>query len=433
MKSTAELSLLSGPLPWMLSAFGLAGALWLIGGAGRRSLGRAGVRSSWLALSAALAMYVVVERWWRPFPDTLPRPVYLWFGLAVWTITLLPPRIHGTRLWRAKALSLVAAAALVLASAVQVNLVFAAYPTVEDALGLGGDNRISLTAVPSGQAEPVTGWPLDSVWSPPGGLPANGRVVRAVVPGPVSRFVARPAEIYLPPAYFATPRPLLPVLVLLSGQPGSPIDWFNGGRLSQTMDAYAATHGGLAPVVVVADATGGTWSNPLCLDSRLGNVATYLAVDLRAWVIGKLQVDADPRRWAIGGISYGGTCALQMATNYPGAYPTFLGLSGDAEPSLGDRHQTVKAAFGADTAAFERVNPMTLLRTRRYPDSAGVLVTGTGDSAARSAQTAVAAAAAAAGMQIRARELPGEHSWAVWSAGLRTEMNWLATRLGVSP
>ncbi|MFD6156460.1 alpha/beta hydrolase [Nocardia sp. NPDC060256] len=430
MKSTAELSLLSGPLPWTLSILGLAAALWLLGGG--RSVGRAGVRASWLAMSAAVAVYVVVERWWRPFPDAMPRPVYLWFGLAVWAVALAPRRIRAARLWTAKTLSLAAAAAMVVASAVQVNLVFAAYPTVEDALGLGADNRISFTAVPSGQAAPVTGWPLDSVWFPPAGLPANGRVLRAAVPGAVSRFIARPAEIYLPPAYFATPRPLLPVLVLLSGQPGSPIDWFNGGRLIQTMDAYAATHGGLAPVVVVADATGGTWSNPLCMDSRLGNVATYLAVDLRTWVIGKLQVDPDPRRWAIGGISYGGTCALQMATNYPGAFPTFLGLSGDAEPTLGDRRQTVKAAFGADAAAFDRVNPIHLLRTRRYPDSAGVLITGAGDNVARSAQATVAAAAAAAGMQIRARELPGEHSWAVWSAGLRTEMDWLAARMGVS-
>ncbi|MFC8936215.1 alpha/beta hydrolase-fold protein [Rhodococcus sp. NPDC057135] len=35
-----------------------------------------------------------------------------------------------------------------------------------------------------------------------------------------------------------------------------------------------------------------------------------------------LQVNPDPRAWAIGGLSYGGTCALQLATNYPQIFPT---------------------------------------------------------------------------------------------------------------
>ncbi|MGW4243015.1 alpha/beta hydrolase [Nocardia sp. NPDC004722] len=432
MPSISELSLLSGSLPWIICAVGVAGALWLFG-VGRRSLGRASVGSSWLGLAAALAVHIVVEHWWRPFPDAIPPPVYLWFGFAVWAVGLLPIRITHSRGWATKALSLCAAIATVLASAIQVNLVFAAYPTVEDVLGLGGGNRISLTSVPAGQAEPVTGWPLDSVWRPPAGLPKKGRVLRAAVPGAVSQFAARSAEIYLPPAYFATPRPLLPVLVLLAGQPGSPIDWFNGGRLTQTMDAFAAAHGGLTPVIVVADATGSPWYNPLCLDSKLGNVATYLAVDLPAWITKRLQVDPDPRRWAIAGNSYGGTCALQLATNYPTVYPTFLGLSGDPEPTLGSRHQTAQAAFGSDIAAFERVNPLNLLRTHRYPDSAGVLIAGTEDRAGRSAQVTIATAASAAGMRIRLRELPGGHTWAVWSAGLRAEMDWLAGRLGVTP
>ncbi|WP_407812297.1 alpha/beta hydrolase-fold protein, partial [Staphylococcus aureus] len=93
------------------------------------------------------------------------------------------------------------------------------------------------------------------------------------IAGTVSGFSARDAEIYLPPAYFTNPRPELPVLVLLAGQPGAPEDWLQGGRLVQTMDTYAAAHSGLAPVVVVADGTGSELANPLCVDSQLGNVA----------------------------------------------------------------------------------------------------------------------------------------------------------------
>ena len=64
----------------------------------------------------------------------------------------------------------------------------------------------------------------------------------------------------------------------------------------------------------------------------------HLAQDVPAWITTHLQVDRDPTNWAIGGLSLGGTCALQMATNYTDVYPTFLDLSGDPEPTLGD-HQ----------------------------------------------------------------------------------------------
>lgn len=68
---------------------------------------------------------------------------------------------------------------------------------------------------------------------------------------------------------------------------------------------------------MVADALGATEANPMCMDSDLGNVFTYLTVDLPSWVKDHLQVSADPRDWAIGGYSYGGTCALQTAVSAP--------------------------------------------------------------------------------------------------------------------
>jgi len=46
------------------------------------------------------------------------------------------------------------------------------------------------------------------------------------------------------------------------------------------LDAYAANHEGLAPIVVVADQLGTPTANPLCLDSALGKSETYLARDL---------------------------------------------------------------------------------------------------------------------------------------------------------
>jgi S-formylglutathione hydrolase FrmB len=199
------------------------------------------------------------------------------------------------------------------------------------------------------------------------------------------------------------------------------------------MDRFAASHGGLAPVVVMPDWLGAPFTNTLCLDSRLGAVQTYLTVDVPAWVRATLQVDPDPASWAVGGLSAGGTCALQLAVNAPQTFPTFVDVSGQSEPTLGDRARTVAAAFGGDAAAFASVNPLELLAARSYPGSAGTVVVGSGDSLFRPQAQQVADAARRAGMQIEYRELPGGHDWRVWAPGLETSLPWLATRTGLTP
>ena len=430
-----EWSLLDGPLPWLVTAVGVAGGLWLVCVRRRWFWQRALPTAIVAAVVLTAVVRVVVERWWRPFPDSLPFMICAYFGCGVCAVVLVVPRIVASSGMAGRVTSGVAAVAVLLALAVQVNVFFAQYPTIGDLLGSPPDHEIAFADVP-GPTTLVTGVPLESVWrtvpkaATVGSAP--GRVVVALpIPGVRSGFSARSAVLYLPPAYFASPRPLLPVLILLPGQPGSPSDWVHGGRLSATMDAFAAAHAGLAPVVVVADEDGGSFDNPVCLDSRLGNAATYLAVDVPDWVRTHLQVDSAPTSWAIAGISSGGTCALQMATNYPQVYPTFFDMSGDSEPTLGDRRQTVDAAFGGDDAAFARVNPVDLMRVRRYPESSGLFVTGVDDADGVAAQRSVCEAATAAGMGTRCVEVSGGHDWSVWSDALSSEMEWLARHLGL--
>ena len=143
-------------------------------------------------------------------------------------------------------------------------------------------------------------------------------------------------------------------------------------------------------------------------------------------------MDPDSEGWAVGGVSYGGTCALQLATNHPDVYPTFLDISGSAEPTLGDRGRTVAAAFGTDRAAFVRVNPLDLLRARRYPGSAAAIVVGTADVDTKPDARLVYRATTAAGMDSHYTEVPGSHDWRAFSAGLARELPWLAQRMGLT-
>jgi S-formylglutathione hydrolase FrmB len=386
-----------------------------------------------LGLVAGVGLVVVVDVAWRPFPDPLPRLVAVCVALVVAAAALAVPRPGS---WRVKALAVVAVLVVALAGAAQVNAYFGAYPTVRTALGLPVADLIDLVQLPGRVPTTVAARPgvaLSLSWTAPASLPAKGVVSIVSIPGKVSRFTARRAWVYLPPAYLSTPRAQLPVLVLVAGQPGSPRDWFDGGQLASTMNAFAAAHAGLAPVVVVADPLGGELAQTVCVDSRAGNSYTYLSVDVPAWIRANLQVNSDPRGWAIGGLSFGGTCALQLAVNAPTVYPTFLDISGQDEPTLGTRALTIAEVFGGDAAAFKRVNPLDVLRTRRFTGSAGLIVAGRDDTMYQPQARTVLAATRAAGMDVTYLELPGGHSWHVWSCGLEHGLPWIATKTGLTP
>ena len=219
------------------------------------------------------------------------------------------------------------------------------------------------------------------MWKAPEGMPIRGRVTTLPVPGTISGFSARDAQVYLPPSYFTNPRPLLPVLVLMAGQPGKPEDWLQGGKLTRDNGCLCTRSRGVG-----SSRRDSRWNRVAGWPIRCAPTR-HRARSARIWqrtcplrLANAFQIDTNPRAWAIGGLSYGGTCSLQMATNYPEVYPTFLDLSGQLEPSLGDRQRTVDEIFGGDEAAFVKVNPMDLLATRKFPNSGGVFVVGTDDN-----------------------------------------------------
>ncbi len=204
----------------------------------------------------------------RPLPAQLPASNFVWIALAMFGVigaALVLLRRPGL----ARGLSVTAFAGLAAIVAVgQVNAQTGTYPTLGSLVGhwpVGSVENVAFDSLPPG-AEPWVqrgGLPTETHWQVPVRMPSNGVVTEAAIPGNVSGFDARPATLYLPPAYLADPRAELPVLVLVAGEPGSPSDWLDSGRLATTVDAYASRHFGLAPVVVVPDALGGDYdANP---------------------------------------------------------------------------------------------------------------------------------------------------------------------------
>ncbi len=108
--------------------------------------------------------------------------------------------------------------------------------------------------------------------------PAKGTVVTVVVPGRRSGISPHTAMVYLPPQYFSQPTAHFPVLYLLHGSPGLPVDWFRGGEAA-TAGLAAATAG--TPVILVAPKMSSGWlSDSECIDRRSGRWETYLTEDV---------------------------------------------------------------------------------------------------------------------------------------------------------
>ncbi|MFJ9951058.1 alpha/beta hydrolase [Kitasatospora sp. NPDC091207] len=422
--------LTQGPIPYAVLAAGWAALALLALTRDRRWRGLRPLGAVLLALTLTALVKVVVDGWWHPFPEGLPDYVLRWIGLALLAISLAgfrAPLLSGRRRLYAAG----GAALVLLMAASQVNRGFDQYPTAR--MMLAPKTQALTTGKAPQTVSPPPGKALADVWQAPAGLPAKGTVSSAPIPGTKSGFDARDAYIYLPPAYQASPRPLLPVLVLLAGQPGSPSDWVTSGGLQQRMDAFAADHQGLAPIVVMADQIATSMGNTLCMDSRIAKAQTYLAEDVPDWIHTHLQTATGRTSLAIGGMSLGGTCSLQLAVNAPQVYGAFLDISGQAEPDLGGHSETVGKAFGGDEAAFAAVNPAHLMATRSYPDTAGVFAVGAGDAAFRPQQEAMYAAARQAGMKVEFQPIPGGHSWWVFRDALEQNLPWLAKQTGLIP
>jgi S-formylglutathione hydrolase FrmB len=441
--------LASGPVPALAFGVGAAALAYLLI---RRSPKWWIYAAATAVASAAAAMalcWAVINVWYW-WPEDLPNTVVVCVAFGIWgLITALLGVGRAVRHARTarhgtaeavrgispvrRVLGVTAAVAILSVSALQVNAYFGEYPTVGSlvqgapALALGIPHY--LTKKDANRFRTV---PVADGWTAPRAMPATGEFRSVAIPGKVSGFHARDAVVYLPPAYFTAHRPVLPVLVMVSGQPGSPDNYLQSGRLEQALGSYASDHHGLAPVVVIPDANGSQEANTMCMNSALGRVDTYMAVDVPDWITDTLNVDTNHRHWAVAGFSYGATCAVQMVTRHPNVYSTFAAISPEHEPALtANRTVTIQRAFDGRAAAFDAVVPLTLLEHRKYPEIHGWFASGEQDAVYTKNVGMLFTAGRKAGMTLTRTTFPGGHSWIMVGEALPSALNFLGARLGL--
>ena len=459
MDFPSDLRLVDGPVVWFTWFFGAAGLAYLLWHAVLRPTGfrptsfrqirlRAPVPAAVVVAAVILlaAALVAAVHWFliyviSVFPDELPGETLAWTLAAVVALLLWLMGLPGlwrrggnrTKRWRPSVAATAAFLAVLLLSAVQINIYFGLNHTVSDLTGTAVARiqplEAGLTRAAGGPA--ATGL---THWHAPAHLP-GGVVRKAVIPGTLSGFQGRDAYVYLPPAYQSSPRPALPVLVLFAGQPGAPADWLTGGALRSRLDRFAAQHDGVAPVAVVVDPNGSPSGNTMCMDSRIAQADTFLSRDVPDWINRTLDVDPDPRQWAAGGFSFGGTCAMQMVTRHPDVYSAALAFSSESEPALAkERAKTIEASFGGDTEAFDRLTPLRIMAEQRFDGHGVYFAVGDRDPEFTGYMDVLSDAARRAGFTVETHRIANTgHSWDTASNGLPGGLEFLARRWGISP
>nr|WP_246325835.1 alpha/beta hydrolase-fold protein [Actinomycetospora corticicola] len=325
------------------------------------------VRGRWLRLGAVVVLGVAgafaalgVFSGSGLASDPAPVLLWVWVGITVGAVVAVVVAWGPAPWWR-RGLSVLVVPLSVVCVAVVANQWVGYVTTVQEGwseLDAGPlPDQVDAAALPS-----MIGHPR-----------STGAVVQVSIPADASGFAHRDEDVWLPPAWFAAgPRPVLPAIMMIGGEFNTPGDWIRVGNAVGTADAYAAAHGGTAPVLVFADA-GGTFNNDTeCVDGPRGNAAAHLTRDVVPYVEHSFGVSSDPRAWGVVGWSMGGTCAVDLAVMHPELFDSFDDIAGDAGPEVGTKQQTIDRLYGGDAAAWAANDPATVLAGHApYADTAG--------------------------------------------------------------
>jgi S-formylglutathione hydrolase FrmB len=377
--------------------------------------------------------------------DPPPPLLCIWIAAAGLALGVAVLGWHGARWWRRGA-AVSAVLLCVLCAALAVNLWVGYFPTVYTAW-----NQLTAGPLPD-QTDRVTAMQMG------GPRPVKGVVVPVTIPADVSQFNHRGELVYLPPAWFASnPAPRLPTVMMIGPALNTPADWLRTGHAIDTIDDFASAHGGYAPVLVFADATGAFNNDTECVNGPRGNAADHLTKDIVPYMISNFRVSADRANWGVLGFSMGGTCALDLTVMHPDLFSAFVDIAGDAGPNMGTKAQTIATLFGGNANAYAAFDPATVITRHcryegiygwfdvpgtpraehRYITAAGIgaVAVGAHDPSGNPegqdfAANSLCTVGSAHGIRCSVVTQPGRHDWPFGAQSFASALPWLAGRLG---
>ncbi len=220
--------------------------------------------------------------------------------------------------------------------------------------------------------------------------------------------------IYLPTGYRADTASY-PVLYLLHGNNGEPMDWVTQGDLQTTADTLIARRE-IAPVVIVMPQGGTDW-----YVDRKEKMETAFFEDLMPEIERRYAVAGDRGGRAIGGVSMGGFGALRYAMEHPDAFCGALLLSpaiyaNDPPPDSSARRVGVFGDHQFDLHVWRALNYPALwngyfARPWRLPV---FVASGDDDLVIQAESSLLYTRLREAGNPAALRIVDGGHVWPVW-------------------
>jgi enterochelin esterase-like enzyme len=256
-----------------------------------------------------------------------------------------------------------------------------------------------------------------------GGTAAGGHFPSRVVADRLSapRLGVRPGRlyVYLPPGYDdpANAGRRYPVVYLLHGYPGRAADWFTAGQAGTAMDLLVSRH--LVPPMILASpdaAAGRGLYDSECLNAVGGPAEdTFLTGTVVSWVDGHYRTIRDRSARAIGGMSSGGYCALNLGLRHTDRFSVILAMQPYGDPGrAGYAHLDWRRPLMAANT------PSGYIRTMRFLHRMAVMLDAPQDDPGGvAAARTLGLALAERGQQVAFRVEDGQsHTWHEARVGL---------------
>jgi enterochelin esterase-like enzyme len=424
MELAINFSIISGWFPTVVIIVAIVSVIFAIGwwdGAWKEQL-LLGIPIS-LALTGLVAICIHV---FNLVPDAFPNTFYLWTWLMLFSVVVAVLGFRRAH-WALRTFSVLAIVFCVIAAFTVVNETYDYYPTLAR---LFGKEAANFVAVPELNA-------IRTQVRDTGKIPAHGDTIEIHIPATISKFKAADAFVWVPPAWFKSPEPSLPVIEMISGVPGQPSDWTRASYADTTSTNFARKHGGVSPILVMPDANGPSGDSE-CANSKLaGNAETFLTQDIPNFMRAEFGARKGPKSFAVAGLSAGGTCAVTLSLRNQSLFSIFADYSGYLVPTFmnDDQQQTIQALYGGSTANYDAHNPGILMGKNQYPTLSGWFESGEQDPGVLivSHQLHDLAVNNAHFAQACFLTEPGGHDFAFWQVAFENSLPWLSWKLGLTP
>jgi enterochelin esterase-like enzyme len=220
--------------------------------------------------------------------------------------------------------------------------------------------------------------------------------------------------VVLPPGYEQHPHQRYPVIFLLHGGHGNPMDWLipQKGNVPATLQTLYHTGKLTASIVITPDGNDQRGSNahwdPDYFDGPHGKVATAIGDELVRVIQSRYRTLPAPSAWAIGGLSSGAWGALNIGLHYPNHFGTLFSHSGYFVDKSGPQN-----------------SPIELVKTLSQSDRKHLSIyidTGTADKRYLSQAQQFYQQLQQQGIKSAFMTFPGSHTWRFWREHLNDSL-----------